>query len=261
VTHGLSAVDDARAALILVGHALAHADELDALMGEVAAALAPRGLVAIDFHHVLGLAEGQFDVLSHSHRSYLSLRGLDRSLDRHGLHVVAATRIDTYGGTVRALAARRADGVIVHGHDRGDDAIREAERAARIDQPAGFAGLEDRARTVCRDLAEFLDAARREGRTVVGYGAASRGTALLNFAGVGVDRLSFIADRAQAKQQRLLPRARIPIVPPEEIDRAKPDDILILPWPSAASITQQLASARAWGARFVAAMPSLEVLE
>jgi hypothetical protein len=260
VAHGLSPGDNGRAGLILVGHALAHADELDALVGDIGAAIAPGGLVAIDFHHVLGIAQGQFDVLAHSHRSYLSLRSLDRSLDRHGLHVVAATKTDAYGGTIRVLAARQADGVIVEGHRSEHDEICEAERAARIELPVGFTGLEDRVSVVCRDLVAFLDAALQEGRTVVGYGAASRGTALLNFAGVGVDRLPFIADRAAAKQNRRLPRAHIPIVAPSEIVRAEPDDILILPWPLARSITEQLAPVRTWGARFVAAMPRLEVL-
>jgi hypothetical protein len=260
VVRGLAPDQEGRAGLLLVGHALAHADAFDGLVARIAMTLAPRGIVAIDFHHALGLAQGQFDVVAHTHRSYLSLHSLEWSLDRHGLGVLASQRSDDYGGTVRVLVARRADGVTVNVGDSSVDELREAERAARIDLPVGFQGLEDSVRVACADLVAFLDDARGAGRTVAGYGAAARGTTLLNLAGVGVDRLPFIVDRAPSKQMRLLPRARIPIHPPSELERTRPDDILILPWPLAGEITRQLPSARGWGARFAIAMPRMKVL-
>lgn len=246
--------------LILVGHALAHVDDLGALVGRIATALAPRGLVAVDFHHALGLAQGQFDVVSHAHRSYLSLHSLERALDRHGLSVIAAQRIADYGGTVRVLAAHRSDNMPLDDGGSGAVLIQDAERTARIDQLAGYEGLEQKVRVACADLVAFLDEARRAGRRVAGYGAASRGTTLINLAGVGVDRLPFVVDRAPAKQGRLLPRARIPILALSEIERATPDDIMILPWPLAGQIAKQLSLARPQGARYVVALPRLEFL-
>lgn len=246
--------------LILVGHALAHVDDLDALVARIAAALAPRGLVAVDFHHVLGLAQGQFDVIGHAHRSYLSLHSAERAFDRHGLRVIAAQRISDYGGTVRVLAAHRSNNGPLDDAGPEADLIREAERRARIEQPAGYEGLEQQIRATCSDLINFLDVARCAGRTVVGYGAASRGTTLINFAGVGVDRLPFVVDRAEAKQGRLLPRARIPILAPSEIERATVDDIMIFPWPLAGQITKQLSRILPGATRYAVAMPRLEFL-
>lgn len=261
IVAGLPRDGEDAADLILVGHALAHADDLDALVGRIAAALAPRGLVDVDFHHVLGLAQGQFDVASHAHRSYLSLHSLERAVDRHGLRVIAAKRTADYGGTVRVLAAHRSDNTPLH--DGGAEAalIRQAEGIAQIDQPAGYEGLERQVRTACTDLVEFLDEARCAGRTVAGYGAASRGTTLINLAGIGVDRLPFIVDRAEAKQGWLLPRARVPILAPSEIERATPDDIIILPWPVAGQITKQLSRSCPETTRYVVALPRLEFLQ
>jgi hypothetical protein len=108
------------------------------------------------------------------------------------------------------------------------------------------------------ELNSFLDDAQYSGRLVAGYGAASRGTTLLNIAGVGADRLPFIVDRAPAKHGKLLPRARIPVHAPAELSSARPDDIMILPWPSAGQITEQLAYVRDWGAICFVAVPCLE---
>jgi hypothetical protein len=158
------------------------------------------------------------------------------------------------------LAAHRSDNIPLA--DAGSEAalIRQAERTARIDQPAGYEGLERKVRAACVDLVVFFDEARRAGRTVAGYGASSRGTALINLAGVGVDRLPFVVDRAEAKQGRLLPRARIPILAPSEVERAAPDDIVILPWPVAEQITKQLSRSQPQGTRYVVALPRLKFL-
>jgi hypothetical protein len=260
VLTGLSPGAATLADLILVGHALAHVDDLDVLITRIAAGLAPRGLVGIDFHHVLGLAQGQFDVVSHAHRSYLSLHSLEYALHRRGLGVIAAQRISEYGGTVRVLAAHRSENMPVDDGSFSAAPIRAAERTARIDHLSGFEGLEQHVRVACAELIEFLDGARRTGSTVVGYGAASRGTTLLNIAGIGVDLLPMVVDRSEAKQGRLLPRARIPIGDPSEIETVGADNVLILPWPLADQIIEQLTLARDRGARFVVALPHLDVL-
>ena len=57
-----------------------------------------------------------------------------------------------------------------------------------------------------------------------------------------------------------MPGSRIPIHKPAAIEARRPDYILVLPWPLAAEITAQWAVARTWGARFVVAMPRIEIL-
>jgi hypothetical protein len=261
VISGLSPDTATGVDLVLVGHALAHVDDLDGLVGQIENALASRGLVAIDFHHVLGLARGQFDVVSHAHRSYLSLHSVELALDRHGLGVIAVQRISEYGGTVRVLAARQSARLVVHEGSFNPARIRTLEQKAQVARISTYEGLEQRVHAVCADLITFLDGARRDSRTVVGYGAASRGTTLINIAGIGVDLLPVVVDRAPAKQGLLLPRARVPIRDPSEIDNVAPDDILILPWPMADRIIEQLATARGRGARFVVAVPKMAVLQ
>jgi hypothetical protein len=248
-----------QAGLVIASHALPHVDDLNDLIASIEVVLAPGGLIAVEFHHALELARGQFDVLSHAHRSYFSLQSLGRLLERHGLTVEDAASSPQYGGTVRAIA-RRASSATPVGASESAAAIGRAERAALIHQAAGFADLPGHVDRVSNALLDFLDSARRDGLRVAGYGAASRGTNLLNIAGVNREQLPFVVDRSQAKQGRLLPGAMIPVLPTDEIDRTKPDRILILPWPLAAEIMAQLSGARAWGARFARAMPRLEIL-
>jgi hypothetical protein len=109
-------------------------------------------------------------------------------------------------------------------------------------------------------LLEFLIHARREGKTVAGYGAPAKGNTLLNYCGVGPELLPFTVDRSPHKQGQYLPGTRIPIRAPEAIDEVRPDYVLILPWNLKDEITGQMSAVRTWGGRFVVAIPSLEVL-
>jgi len=247
--------------IVSAGHAFCHVEDPDALLTSLERRLAPDGLLDFECHHVQGLAEGQFDVLSHAHRSYFSLHSLERLLDRHGLVVSAAEWISRFGGSLRIVATRRSQSVINPGADPlSIDRIRSAEQGARLAEVAGYASVPAAVRRVSADLRAFLDEEHAAGRSVAGYGAAARGTTLLNIAQVGVDRLAFIVDRSPDKQDRLLPGSRIPVLAPDAIDARRPDDILVLPWPLADEIVAQSATARARGARFVVAMPSLRVV-
>ncbi|OBB73343.1 hypothetical protein A5759_15670 [Mycobacterium sp. 852014-52144_SCH5372336] len=181
-------------------------------------------------------------------------------LERHGLRVVAARCVDDFGGTVRVLATGDHDGTSIPDNGLEADEIRRIERTARVDEAAGYAGLAERVRTACAELIEFLDEARRSGRTVVGYGASSRGTVLLNLADADAELLPFVVDRSEAKQGRRLPRSQIPIRPVAELERQRPDYVMILPWPSANQIIRYLQDALGAHTRYVMALPHLEVL-
>jgi hypothetical protein len=53
----------------------------------------------------------------------------------------------------------------------------------------------------------------------------------------------------------------IPIYPVEEIERAKPDYILILPWNLKDEIIKQMAFVRDWGARFIVPIPAVSIID
>jgi hypothetical protein len=138
-------------------------------------------------------------------------------------------------------------------------AVRNSEKDARLDVPGGYEGFAERVEQVRNGLFAFLDAARSSGRRIAAYGAAAKGNTLLNYCGIGADRIAFVADKSPAKQGRLLPGSRIPVCGPETIFAQRPDYVLILPWNLREEIADQLAPIRAWGGQFVTAIPDVRV--
>lgn len=247
-----------QADLMVANNVLAHVPDINDFVSGFARLLAVQGVATFEFPHLLRLlAENQFDTIYHEHYSYLSLTVVERIFEANGLAVFDVEELPTHGGSLRVFAQRADTGTWAR--QPQVDALRERELAAGLTRAEGYAGFQARAEAVKHGLLEFLLEARRAGRKVAAYGAAAKGNTLLNYAGLRPDLLSWVVDRNPAKQGKYLPGSRIPIVDETRIAEARPDDLIILPWNLRDEVAAQLADIRAWGGRFVTAVPRLEV--
>jgi len=245
--------------LTIANNVLAHVPDINDFVAGFARALKPDGVATFEFPHLLRLlAENQFDTIYHEHFSYLSFTTVMTVFAANGLRVFDVERLPTHGGSLRVYAQRADTGS--RPMTQASRELEAEERAAGIGDTRLYSGLQGAAERIKNDLLTFLLDARRDGRRVVAYGAAAKGNTLLNFAGCRGDLLSYVADRNPVKQGKFLPGSRIPIVAAERIERDTPDFILVLPWNLRDEIVQQLAGARKWGARFVTAVPKLEIV-
>ncbi len=243
--------------LIAAKNVLAHVPDINDFVGGVRVLLKPDGVFTVEFPHLLNLIrEVQFDTIYHEHFTYLSLLALERIFVRHGLRVFDIERLPTHGGSLRVFVCHAAS---ARTEQPGVAAVRNSEKDARLDVPGGYEGFAERVEQVRNGLFAFLDAARSSGRRIAAYGAAAKGNTLLNYCGIGADRIAFVADKSPAKQGRLLPGSRIPVCGPETIFAQRPDYVLILPWNLREEIADQLAPIRAWGGQFVTAIPDVRV--
>ncbi len=246
-----------RADLVVSNHSLAHALDLGRAVADLIAPLSEEGTVAVEFHHAARLlTETQFDLICHPHRTYLSVAAVVKTFARHGLVSVDARETPVHGGSVR-LYARRGSGAPGPTVER----LMAAERSEGLGDRADHRALADRVEIASTRVRSFLEQARSEGRTVLGYGAPSRASTLLNHCGVTAALLPATVDRSPSKQGRALPGCRVPIHAPGLLTDLKPDYVLILAWTLADEIMEQLPEVRSWGGRFVTPLPDVRVLQ
>jgi len=246
-----------RADLIIGNNVLAHVPDINDFVAGLRCALAPGGTVSVEFPHLLQLVQhGQFDTVYHEHFSYLSLHAVQRVFEAQGLIVWDVEELSTHGGSLRVWAQPKAGPRAVLA---SVECMLQMEAAAGMLTDAFYHTLQQRAEGIKNDLLAFLIDAKREGKRVMGYGAAAKGNTLMNFAGIRSDLITSVADASPHKQGRFLPGSRLPVVAPSSIDEIKPDYIVIFPWNIRAEVEAQLAPARAWGAKFVTAVPELRV--
>lgn len=243
--------------LIAANNVLAHVPDIADFTRGFAALLKPEGVATFEFPHVQRLIEGlQFDTIYHEHYSYLSLHAVETIFAAAGLRVFDVEELPTHGGSLRVYATHKGGR---HATVPRVAQVRNAERAAGLHSADGYGTLSPRVGQIRNSFNAFIAEARESGKTVAAYGAAAKGNTLLNYCGTGARDIAFVADANTAKQGKLLPGSHIPIVSPADLLARKPDYVVILPWNLKAEVAEQMKGIRAWGGKFVIAVPDLSV--
>lgn len=236
--------------VIHANNVLAHVADTNGFVAGIGILLEESGVAVIEVPYVRDLIDhGEFDTIYHEHLCYFSVTALSRLFQRHGLSLNRVEPLKIHGGSLRLFVEKRER------EDRSVAEYLQAERAAGVDRLEYYAGFSARVARIRSELTAVLGRVRREGARVAGYGAAAKGTILLNFAGIGREMLEFIADRNVHKQGRYVPGVRVPIVAPERILEEQPDYLLILPWNFKEEIMRQQAEYRRRGGRFIVPVP------
>jgi SAM-dependent methyltransferase len=244
---------------LLVGNnVLAHVPALNDFIRGMALLLRPRGVITMEFPHLLRLIEGsEFDTIYHEHFSYFSLLSVDEAFGRHGLSIFDVEELPTHGGSLRIYATHTA--VPIEPMSDRLARLRAREEAAGLRRLDPYLLFGERVEETKRRLLEFLIEARRAGRTIAGYGAPAKGNTLLNYCAIRTDFVDYTVDRSPHKQGRFLPGTHLPILPPDRIRETRPDFLLILPWNLKDEIMGQMAYIRSWGGRFVVPIPEVTI--
>jgi SAM-dependent methyltransferase len=250
----------AKADLILGNNVLAHVPNINDFVAGVKIALKPNGVNTFEFPHLLQLVEqNQFDTIYHEHFSYLSLSNLGSVFEKQGLEIFDVQELKTHGGSLRIFAKHKEDES--KQIEPSVKAMLLEEELAGMKTVAYYQNFQAKVEKIKYDFIDFLIEQKRNGKKIIGYGAAAKGNTLLNYCGIkGNDLISFVVDASPYKQNKLLPGSRIPVFSKEKIEAYKPDFVVIFPWNLKDEIIGQLAYVKDWGGKFVIAIPELTII-
>ena len=246
-----------RADLIVANNVLAHVPDINDFVSGVALLLKEDGVATFEFPHLLNLVtQNQFDTIYHEHFSYLSFGTVVRIFRERGLSVFDVTELPTHGGSLRVYAQRKLGS---RPQSPAVSALLKQEEELGLFTSSFYAGFQQRVDKAKNDFLRFLLEVRDSNERVAAYGAAAKGTTLINYAGLRPDLLPYVVDKSPAKQSKFLPGSRIPIVGLDRIAQEKPDYVIILPWNIRDEIEADLHFVKDWGGRFVTAIPKLVI--
>lgn len=246
-----------RADVIIANNVLAHVPDLNGVVAGMATLLADGGLITVENPYVRDLIDKcEFDTIYHEHFCYYSCTAIDRLMRRHGLWLNDVEFFpNLHGGTLRWH--------IGHEDERTDrvSAYLAAEAEAGMGTIEYYGAFSDRVAGVKLRLRALLCDLRAQGAVVAGYGAAAKGSTLLNSTGIGTDLVEYVVDRNVHKQGTFMPGTHQPVLAPRALVDRQPDYVLLLAWNFATEIMSQQHEYLAAGGKFIIPVPEPVVVD
>lgn len=246
-----------RADVILGYNVMAHVPDQNGFVAGLAELVKHGGIVVIEVPDAAKMLEiVGFDTIYHEHLCYFSLSALRVLFARHNLGVFRVQELPLHGGSLRVYAAptglRAAEPSVAE--------LLERDREQGLVDGRAWRSFGARVETLRGELLSLLNRLRAEGRRLAAYGAAAKGATLVNYFGLGADRIEFVADRSPHKQGRYMPGVHIPIRDADALAHEQPDDCLLLAWNFADEILEQQEPYRRAGGRFIVPLPEPRLL-
>lgn len=226
---------------------------------EVASVLAEDGIWVFEQSYLPAMLDTtSYDTVCHEHLEYYALAQVKRMLDTAGLKIVDLEFNDVNGGSFSVTAARRAAP-----YPEASEAVAAAladEERRRLGDPATYERFAEHTRAHKAALLALLERLKSEGRTVLGYGASTKGNVMIQYCGIDERLVPCIAEVNEDKFGAFTPGSRIPIVSEADARARKPDCFLVFPWHFRSSILERERQYLAAGGRLIFPLPYLEIV-
>ena len=246
--------------LLLGNNVLAHVPKLNDFVEGLKILLKHKGVITLEFPHILQLIDkNQFDTIYHEHFSYFSLITLKKLFEMHELKIFDVEKLNTHGGSLRIFVKHKDNNV--QKERKSVKKMLEKEKTFGLKKISTYTNFSQEVNLIKKELLNFLGKAKKDKKTVVGYGAPAKGNTLLNFCEINFELIDYTVDISPHKQEMYLPGSHILIKNPNEIFKTKPDYVLILPWNLKKEIMVQMKDIRKWGGKFVIPIPEVKIYQ
>ena len=200
-----------------------------------------------------------YDTICHEHLEYYSLGVVKKILDAADLKIVDVIMNNINGGSFAVTAAKKANSAI-RSNDAVIDWLLEQEDRMGINTPKPYQEFEERVYRHRDDLVRLIRALRADGKTVLGYGASTKGNVVLQFCGFTTEDIPAIAEVNPEKFGRFTPGTHIPIISEAEAHKMNPDYFLVLPWHFKEGILRREKEYLNSGGKFIFPFPEIEII-
>jgi 2-polyprenyl-3-methyl-5-hydroxy-6-metoxy-1,4-benzoquinol methylase len=197
----------------------------------------------------------EFDTIYHEHVNFFNANSMNELARRVGLNLVDVIKTPIHGNSYIFVLSKRS------ANQHRVQNILDCEEANGLLNVNTYDRWSETVHTTVNQLIATINQHRRQGFTLVGYGAAAKGNTLLNFADIQLD---VIVDDNPLKQGKFTPGTSVPIVSIDYLQKQGEDARLLfvpLAWNFFKEIKSKIQSVRANpNDHFVKYFPEVEVL-
>jgi methylation protein EvaC len=202
------------------------------------------------------IAKTSYDQVYDEHVFIFSASSVQRAFAAFGLELVDVMPQITHGGSMRYTLAPRGSRQV--SKKVNEQLAKEA--ALGLDRAETYLQFKTNCENSRAALIQTLERFRNQQKRVVGYGATSKSTTVINYCGITPAHVEFISDTTPIKQGRLSPGAHIPVKAYGEFAKRYPDYALLFAWNHAAEIREKEVGFVGAGGRWIIYVPEVAIV-
>jgi C-methyltransferase C-terminal domain/Putative zinc binding domain/Methyltransferase domain len=227
---------------------------------EIASVLADDGVWHFEQSYMPSMLRmNSYDTICHEHLEYYSLAVVKKILDAADLKLVDVVMNSINGGSFAVTAAKRSNSSVHINHTVINWLLEQEDRMG-LNTPRPYRDFEERVFRHRDDLTRLIKGLNADGKTVLGYGASTKGNVVLQFCGLTNKDIPAIADVNPEKFGCVTPGTHIPIVSEDDARKMKPDYFLVLPWHFKDGILRREKDYLANGGKMIFPFPEIEIV-
>lgn len=209
-----------------------------------------------------------FDNICHEHIYYYSLFNLKNLFEKNGFQILDCQLNDTNGGSFRIYAMKQGADVRTFASQPYRDVCKfrvssllAYEETLHLDSVSTWKHFYERINALKEQTVSFIKQAKADGKKIWGYGASTKGNTLLQYFGLDSTLIDGIAERSVYKFGLKTVGTNIPIYSEDEMRKAKPDYLLVLPWHFINEFCDREREYLNNGGKFIVPCPKFEVID
>ncbi len=204
------------------------------------------------------LRTNSYDTICHEHLEFYSLKVVEFILSEANLKIVDVQMNSVNGGSFAITAAKKTSPLPEN--NAVINWLLDQEEAMGLSTPKPYRDFEERVYRHRRDLMRLIRALNSDGKTILGYGASTKGNVLLQFCGLTTDDIPAIAEVNEDKFGCFCPGTGIPIISEADARAMNPDYFLVLPWHFKNGIIEREKEFLAGGGKMIFPFPEIEII-
>jgi len=212
---------------LLAANVMCHIPDLNGIAKGADILLKQNGVLIFEDPYLGAMLEKtSYDQIYDEHVFIFSALSVSNIFAPYGFELIDLLPQETHGGSMRYVLARKGERKI----NISVDFIKNQEKSAGLHLPETYEQFRYACEASKERLVRLLTEEKKVGRRVVGYGATSKSTTILNYCGIGPELIEFISDTTPIKQNKLTPGMHIPVKPYSAFSENYPETALMLAW-------------------------------
>ena len=245
-----------QADIICGANVFCHIENINSVFEGINILLKKDGLLFFEEPYLLDIIKkSSFDQIYDEHIYYYSGLSISELTKRHKMQLIDMKHKEVHGGSMRYYLKKGNNNRV----SKKVNFYLAKEKKLKLNEIKGYINFKKKVNKICGDLKKLLKKIKKQSHQIMGYGATSKSTTLLNYSNIGSELIDYICDITPNKIGKFTPGSHIPIKSHDTLAKDNPPYVLLLAWNHKDEIFKKEKRYRQKGGKFILYFPKVVI--